>query len=65
MMNEELDMCGYEWEEEPQKEQRNMDKEAMMYKMNFKECQIYIYYQLEDIKSSLSTILEVIKSRGR
>lgn len=56
-----LDVCEYE--EKQQTDYRNMLNEAKIYSMNFKEFQIYIYYQLEDIKSSLTTILDVVKRK--
>lgn len=56
-----FDVC--ELEEKQHTDYQRMLKEAEIYSMNFKEFQIYIYYQLEDIKSSLSTILDVVKRK--
>lgn len=56
-----FDVCEYE--EKHSADYQKMLKEAEIYSMNFKEFQIYIYYQLEDIKSSLSTILDVAKRK--
>ena len=53
----EYDACEYEEKQLP--DYKNLLNEANIYSMGYKEFQIYIYYQLEEIKSSLSSILDV------
>ena len=53
-----------EEEAENQKVEK-MKREADIYKLNYKEFQVYIYHQLEEIKLSLQSLLEVAKQGGK
>lgn len=53
-----------EEEAENQKVEK-MKREADIYKLNYKEFQVYIYHQLEEIKSSLQSLLEVANQGGK
>ena len=49
------------WETEVDKAQKTFNYNADIYKMGYKEFQCYIYNQLEEVKSILNSILDVVK----
>ena len=52
-------------EEEKQQNRYNLKQIADIYKMSNKEFQVFIYNELEEIKLSLQSLLEVAKQGGK
>lgn len=51
--------------EEKQRKIEKIKQEADIYKLNYKEFQVYIFNELEEIKLSLQSLLEVAKQGGK
>lgn len=60
MNSNDYEFNWYDWKEEQQKTSENGKQNPDIYRMNYKEFQCYIYNQLEEVKSYLQSILEVV-----
>lgn len=53
------ELLGYEWEDIQQNQSNNIKQDADIYKMNYKEFQCLIYNKIEELQSSIQSLLEV------
>lgn len=53
------DLMGYEWDDEPPAESNKFKQDPDIYKMNYKEFQCLIYNKIEELQSSIQSLLEV------